>query len=217
MTQRTRIKICGLTRPQDLHQAISLGVDSIGLVFCSKSARNLSLEAGAALAAEVPAFVSLVALFLNPDAQLVKQVQQHVKPEILQFHGAEEAAFCEQFGQRYIKAVAMQQAGDPLALARSQHPQASGLLVDSHAPGDLGGRGEAFDWSRLPGAAGRLILAGGLNGANVKTAITQVKPWAVDVSSGVEDSPGCKSAVKMDDFVAAVRAADSGDCAATGQ
>lgn len=217
MAKRTRIKICGLTRAQDIQHAVDLGVDSLGLVFCDKSPRNLELAAGAALAAEIPAFVSVVALFLNPDAALVDQVLDQVKPEILQFHGDETADFCQSFGRRYIKAVAMQQAGDPLQGARQQHPQASGYLVDSHSPGERGGRGETFEWSRLQGADSLVILAGGLDHSNVQTAIEQLKPWAIDVSSGVEDSPGCKSAVKMNDFVAAVRAADSGTQAVTGK
>ena len=207
---RTRIKICGLRRAADVQQAIDLGVDSIGLVFCEKSPRHLSLDEAAALMPLMPAFVSVVALFLNPEADYVEQVIARVKPDILQFHGQESAAFCEQFGRRYIKAVAMQQTGDPLEQGRLEHPHASGYLVDSHEPGGMGGRGETFDWSRLEGTQHSLILAGGLSASNVQAAVEQVRPWAVDVSSGVEDSPGCKSAAKMADFVAAVRAADGG-------
>ncbi|MGJ8668656.1 MAG: phosphoribosylanthranilate isomerase [Oceanococcus sp.] len=209
MSHRTRIKICGLSRPQDLQQAIDLGVDSVGLVFFSKSPRHLEIDQATALMAQIPAFVSAVALFLDPEADYVEQVLNRVKPDVLQFHGQENAEFCEQFGRRYVKAVAMQQQGDPLEQARKDYPNASGYLVDSHEPGGMGGRGLAFDWSRLSAQQARLILAGGLNPSNVQKAIEQLRPAAVDVSSGVEDSPGCKSAAKMTGFVAAVRAADS--------
>lgn len=205
---RTRVKICGLTRSADIHAAVAAGADSIGLVFYARSARNLELQQAAALAREIPAFVSLTALLLNPDGALVEAVLREVKPEILQFHGQEEAAFCNSFGRRYIKAVAMGGSADELARTCDSHPDASGYLLDSHAPGDMGGSGTAFDWSKIHHSTLPLILAGGLNPGNVGQAIEQVRPWAVDVSSGVEQAPGLKSADKINSFLAAVRAAD---------
>ncbi len=206
---RTRVKICGLTRSADVHAAVAAGVDSIGLVFYARSARNLELQQAAALAREIPAFVSLTALFLNPDSSLVEAVIRAVKPEILQFHGQEDADFCSSFGRRYLKAVAMGGSADELARTCEQHPDACGYLLDSHAPGDMGGSGEPFDWSKIRQSSLPLILAGGLNPDNVGQAIDQVRPWAVDVSSGVEQAPGLKSADKIHSFLAAVRAADA--------
>lgn len=214
MYQRTRIKICGLTRADDLHTAISLGVDAIGLVSCERSKRHLGLDQGVQLAQIVPGFTSLVALFLNPEPEQVRHVIDAWKPDVLQFHGEENAEFCRSFNRRYIKAVAMDQQGEPLKSAHAAYPDAAGYLVDSHAPGALGGQGLSFDWSRLAGQDQDLILAGGLNPDNVAQAIRTVSPWAVDVSSGVEDSPGIKSDVKMHSFVAAVSAADDSQRAA---
>ena len=206
---RTRVKICGLTRSDDVHAAVAAGVDSIGLVFHARSARNLELQQAAALACEIPAFVSLTALFLNPDEALVEAVLGDVKPEILQFHGQEDAAFCSAFGRRYIKAVAMGGSADELARTCDRHPDACGYLLDSHAPGDMGGSGTSFDWTKINQSELPLILAGGLKPENVGQAIEQVRPWAVDVSSGVEQAPGLKSADKIHSFLAAVRAADA--------
>ena len=206
---RTRVKICGLTRSDDVHAAVAAGVDSIGLVFHARSARNLELHQAAALACEIPAFVSLTALFLNPDERLVESVLNKVRPEILQFHGQEDAAFCSAFGRRYIKAVAMGGSTDELARTCERHPDACGYLLDSHAPGDMGGSGTPFDWTTLDESKLPLILAGGLKPENVGQAIEQVRPWAVDVSSGVEQAPGLKSADKIHSFLAAVRAADA--------
>lgn len=206
---RTRVKICGITRAQDLHTAVAAGVDSIGLVFCARSPRNVSPQQARELVAQVPAFVSVTALFLNPDAALVDTVLSTVEPEILQFHGQESGDFCRSFGRRYIKAIAMGGQSDELSVAQTHYPDACGFLLDSHAPGAMGGSGTTFDWTQVRAAGLPLILAGGLSPQNVGQAVEQVHPWAVDVSSGVEDAPGIKSAVKIHSFLAAVQAADA--------
>lgn len=207
---RTRIKICGLTREQDIDAAVQAGADSIGFVFCEKSPRHLEVSRAVELARRVPAFVSVVALFLNPQRDLVEQVLAEVQPELLQFHGNETAEFCGQFARRYLKAVAMGGMDDGGAAQAQAHPAACGYVLDSHAPGMIGGTGETFDWQRIDVPAERSVLAGGLNPANVAEAITLVRPWAVDVSSGLEDAPGIKSADKIRDFIAAVGNVDRG-------
>lgn len=213
MTQsptRTRIKICGLRRPQDVQVAVDLGVDAIGLVFCAASPRHLDAGQAAALAQQIPAFVSLVALFLDPEPDLVASVLEQVQPELLQFHGQETASFCRSFGRRYMKAISMGQGAAPPEQQMREHGQACGFVLDSHAPGGMGGSGQGFDWARVPAqAGGRVVLAGGLHPGNVAEAVRSARPYAVDVSSGVESAPGIKSAAKMADFVRAVRAADA--------
>ncbi|ORE86026.1 phosphoribosylanthranilate isomerase [Oceanococcus atlanticus] len=206
---RTRVKVCGLTRAEDIEVAIAAGVDSIGLVFCERSPRHLEPQQARSLVRLIPAFVSVTALFLNPEKGLVAEVLDQVQPELLQFHGQEPASFCEAFGRRYIKAIAMGGQDNELAYARQNYPRACGFLLDSHAPGAMGGSGKAFDWRHATAANLPLVLAGGLNPGNVGQAIEQVQPWAVDVSSGVEEAPGLKSAVKIKRFLAAVHAADA--------
>ncbi len=208
--RRTRVKICGLRRAADIACAVNAGVDSIGLVFCARSPRHLEPDAAAKLMREVPAFVSVVALFLDPEPQLVDEVIEKVQPELLQFHGLESAEFCEGFAHRYLKAVAMGGAGRSAAEQIDAHPRACGFVFDSHAPGQIGGTGSAFDWSAaVQGRRDRMVLAGGLNPENVGRAIKQLRPWAVDVSSGVESSPGIKSHVRIENFVRAVGLADA--------
>jgi phosphoribosylanthranilate isomerase len=207
-TQRTRIKICGLTRSQDALKAARLGVDALGLVFYPPSSRALDLDQAQRIRDVLPAFVQLVGLFVNP-AQIEVEAVLHRMPElILQFHGDESSAFCAGFGRPYLKALAMGgQGADPGADA-SQHPQASGFLLDSHTPGAVGGTGAVFDWTRIPVFERPLILAGGLRPENVAEAVRLVRPWAVDVSSGVESAPGVKDFIKMAKFVDEVRYAD---------
>lgn len=204
---RTRVKICGLTRVEDLEAAVSLGVDAVGLVFSPRSPRHLELDQARLLAARIPAFVTLVALFLDPPADMVASVLDAVQPELLQFHGAESPHFCTAFRRRYIKAIAMAQP-QRLAAELATHPDASGFVLDSHAPGERGGTGEVFDWKTMPAGRPGLILAGGLDAANVGGAIRARAPFGVDVSSGVESAPGHKSAARMADFIRAVREAD---------
>lgn len=207
---RTRIKICGLRRQEDVRAAVDLGVDALGLVFCAASPRHLEPEQARVLVREIPAFVSVVALFLDPEATLVESVLAEVEPELLQFHGRESAAFCAAFGRRYMKAIGMGEGAEPAQQQMQEHRGACAYVLDSHAPGEMGGTGQGFDWSRVPRQAReRVVLAGGLHPGNVAEAVRTARPYAVDVSSGVESAPGIKSAAKMADFVRAVRAVDA--------
>ncbi|WP_043113413.1 phosphoribosylanthranilate isomerase [Solimonas soli] len=204
---RIRIKFCGLRRARDVDAAVALGVDAIGLIVVPASPRCVDLELAAKLRSRLPPFVSSVLLFKDPDAGFVQEAIDAVKPDLLQFHGAEQADFCASFGLRYLKAIAM---GGKVALRREarRYGDAAGLLLDSHAPGGLGGRGQTFEWKALPKVAMPLVLAGGLNPDNVARGIAALKPYAVDVSSGIERKPGVKDADKMQAFVAAVRRAE---------
>lgn len=215
--RRTRVKICGLTRPQDLDEAVAAGVDAIGLVFYPPSRRCLTLEQAADLRARVPAFVDVTALFVNPDAQAVRQVIEAVRPDLLQFHGEESPGFCADFGMRHIKAF---RAGAPgletaatLARACEAYGQAAGWLFDSYSAG-YGGSGSGFDTtlladvSRGPGVPA-LVLSGGLKAETVGAQIAALEPFAVDVSSGVESAPGIKDPARMKAWMRAVRAADA--------
>lgn len=195
-----RVKICGITRGADLHAAVAAGADALGFVFTDRSKRVLKVAQAAGLVAEVPAFVSRVALFMNQDPKWVADVLDRVPVNLLQFHGDEDADYCRQFGLPYIKAVSMSSAR-VLAQAQNDYRDAAALLLDSHAPGGVGGTGQQFDWSMVPQASMPLVLAGGLDPGNVRQAVVRVKPWAVDVSSGVEDAPGIKNPVKMRDFI----------------
>lgn len=204
----TRIKCCGITLVEDALLAERLGVDAIGLVFTARSPRRVSLQGARTIVEALPPFVATVALFMDDDASLVRQVIRAVRPALLQFHGAESDAWCRQFDHPFVKAIAM---GDGvLAAARiGEYPHATAILLDGHRSGEAGGSGKAFDWSTLPGGAGRpVILAGGLGAHNVQDAIEAARPWAVDVASGVERAPGIKDPAKLADFVAAVRAVD---------
>jgi len=207
---RTRIKVCGLTRGQDVADAVAAGADAVGFVCYAKSPRYVAPEALGALARRLPAFVAPVLLFVNAPAASVEAALAHLPHALLQFHGDENAADCERFQRPYIRALRMGTGTDLLDCERT-FSSACALLVDAPAAG-FGGGGVAFDWSRLPPASGRgkpLILAGGLNETNVTKAIRQVRPFAVDVSSGVERAPGVKDAERIRRFVAAVRAADA--------
>ncbi len=197
--RRTRVKICGLTRVEDLRHAVEYGADALGLVFCAQSPRNLSVSAAARLRAEVPAFVSTVALFLDAERSLVDEVISVVQPDLLQFHGRESEAECANYGRPYIKALSVVPA-ESLDLRARGYAGARGILLDSHAPGEPGGSGLCFDWSLARKMSRPWILAGGLTPDNVAAAITQVQPYAVDVSSGVESAPGIKSRDKLQRF-----------------
>lgn len=205
---RTRIKICGLTRIEDVSAAVDAGADAVGLVFYPPSPRFVSIELAAVLAAQVPSFVSVVGLFVNPDAAFVREVLDHVPLHALQFHGDEKAAECAGFGRPWIKAARVRRGLDLLEFNAS-YSSASGILLDAFADG-FGGSGRTFDWALIPDAMDRrrLILSGGLDADNVTDAVRQVRPWAVDVSSGVETSKGIKSAEKISAFIAGVRNAD---------
>jgi phosphoribosylanthranilate isomerase len=205
---RTRIKFCGITCAEDAVRAVVLGVDALGFVQVPASKRFISLERAVAIRAQLPPFVMVVALLSDANADFVRQVIAALDPDLLQFHGTEPAEFCDSFDYPYLKAVAMATPQNLEVCAR-KYPNARGLLLDSHAPGGLGGTGRIFDWAQLPHAPPKpLILAGGLNAANVAKAITMARPYAVDVSSGIESAPGIKDHEQMRAFVAAVRRAD---------
>ncbi|MDB5968093.1 MAG: phosphoribosylanthranilate isomerase [Hydrocarboniphaga sp.] len=204
----TRIKFCGFTRAEDLDIALSLGVDAVGLIFDSRSQRVVSLAAAAELRRRVPVFVSVVALFRDADEALVAEVIDRIEPDLLQFHGQESPLFCERWARPYLKAVPMAESQDLEDWCR-RYSRARGLLLDSHAPGALGGTGHRFDWSRSPrGLSKSWVLAGGLSPVNVAQAVTMAAPPAVDVSSGIESAPGIKDPALMRAFVDAVRRAD---------
>ena len=209
MSGRVRIKICGLTRVEDVASAAAAGADAVGFVCYPASPRYVPPAALAALAAHVPAFVTPVLLFVNAEPDVVAAAIRSVPLALLQFHGDEAEAACARHGRPYLRAVRMSEGVDLLDCERS-FPSAVALLADAPATG-YGGGGEAFDWSRVPAADRRskpLILAGGLDAANVGAAIARVRPAAVDVSSGVEVSKGIKDAARIRSFIAAVRAAE---------
>ena len=204
---RTRIKICGITRAEDARAAAECGADAIGLVFYPPSPRYLSTERAAELRDALPPFVQTVALFVNPDAAQVAQVLQRVRPALLQFHGGETPEFCGQFGVPFVKACRMRPGDDALEYLRP-FSRAAAWLFDSHVP-EYGGVGEGFDLSLMPVVKEKpVILSGGLSRANVAEAIRRVRPWGVDVSSGVESAKGVKDAAKIAAFIAEVRNAD---------
>jgi phosphoribosylanthranilate isomerase len=205
----TRIKCCGMTRAEDALLAARLGVDSIGLVFTAHSPRQVTPDQARAIVDVLPPFVTTVALFMDDEVRLVEDVIRNVQPDLLQFHGGESDAWCAQFGRPYLKAVAM--GAGAVALARLRDfPGAAGLLLDGHGTGEAGGGGKTFDWSVLQGEPAQpLIVAGGLHAGNVGDAVRRLRPWAVDVSSGVEVAPGIKDATRLAAFVQAVREADA--------
>lgn len=208
---RTRVKICGITRVPDARAAAQAGADAIGLVFYPPSPRYLSVERAVEIRDALPPFVQTVALFVNADAAQIAQVIGRVHPALLQFHGDETPEFCAQFGLPFVKACRVRPGVDALAYLQP-YARAAAWLVDSYVP-EYGGVGESFDWALLPSAlrdaASRpLIVSGGLDRANVGDAIRAVRPWGVDVSSGVEAAKGIKDAAKMAAFIAEVRNAD---------
>ena len=206
---RTRIKVCGLTRDEDVQAALDAGVDAIGLVFYPKSPRYVEVERAAALARRVPPFVSVVGLFVNADAQQVRDTLAQVPIHVLQFHGDEDEAYCRQFDRPYLKAARVTPQMDLLQYATA-FPSAQAILLDAFVDG-YGGGGKVFDWSLIPPNMQKpIVLSGGLDAGNVGEAVVRVRPAAVDVSSGVElnaAAKGLKDARKMRDFVAAVRGA----------
>ncbi|WP_267132653.1 phosphoribosylanthranilate isomerase [Achromobacter denitrificans] len=216
-SMRTRIKICGLTREQDIDAVVAAGVDAIGFVFYAKSKRCLTPLRAAQLRRAVPAFVDVVALFVNPAEDEVRAVLDQVGPELLQFHGDETPQDCARYGHRFLRAF---RAGAPgldtaedLASACRAYGEAAGWLFDSYSAG-YGGSGHGFDYALLDDVkddpvSRPLILSGGLNAENVGQAVQTLRPWGVDVSSGVEVEQGIKSSDRISFFVAAVQAADA--------
>lgn len=204
---KTRVKICGLTRIADVKAAIDHGADALGFVFYEPSPRAVTAEQAEVLARHVPAFVSIVGLFVNPTEEEVRAVLDRIPLDLLQFHGDEAAEFCERFGRRWIKAVRVRQAGQ-IEQAFRNYAHASGLLVDAWDPHQYGGTGHSFNWDLVPRERPLpLVLAGGLSSDNVFCSVKQVKPWAVDVSGGVEEYKGAKDTEKISDFIKEVHRA----------
>lgn len=204
---RTRIKICGLTREEDVDAAVAAGADAIGFVFYPPSPRYVTPARAAQLAQRIPPFVDIVGLFVNEAPEAVSAACQAAPISLLQFHGDEDAAYCRQFSRPWLRAARVRPGLDLVEFARS-FPDARGLLLDAFVEG-YGGGGHVFDWTLIPpDLPGFLVLSGGLTAENVGDAIKRVRPVAVDVSSGVEMSKGIKDHDKMLAFVAAVRAAD---------
>ena len=198
-----RIKICGITRPEDAEKALVLGADTVGCVFHAASARHVTEEIARDVQVAVGGAGTLVGLFVDPTVDQVRAVLDRIELDVLQFHGQESPVFCEQFGHPYLKAVAMSADVD-LAAVNSAFRSARGLLLDSAHNGQFGGTGHQFDWEWVdPGLEKRLILAGGLTADNVGDAIRQVRPAAVDVSSGVEKEKGIKDSDRMRAFIEA--------------
>jgi phosphoribosylanthranilate isomerase len=208
MTQRTRIKICGLTREADLAAAVDSGADAIGFVLWERSARAVSIERAAELARRLPPFVTPVCLFVNASPEHIARAVAAIPNALLQFHGDETPQDCEAPGRPYLRAARMAPGFDLLDFAAA-HSSAVGILLDAHVEG-YGGSGKAFDWSLVPHNVPRpVVLSGGLNTANVIDGVMRVRPWGLDVSSGVESAKGIKDAALMREFCDAVREADA--------
>ncbi len=203
-TPRTRVKICGITRPEDGVAAAQLGADAIGLVFYPPSPRFVDVETARRIVAALPPFVTVVGLFMNAEPVAVQRVIDRVPLHLLQFHGDEDPDYCASFGLPYLKAVPMGANADVLDYER-RFATTAGLLLDSHGGDQMGGSGQGFDWTRIPAKRRKpLILAGGLHPDSVAEAIRQVRPYAVDVSSGVESAKGIKDAELMRAFLRGV-------------
>lgn len=209
--RRTRIKFCGMTRIEDALTASALGVDAIGMIFAARSKRRLAPAAAAAIRAALPPMVDAVALFMDNAADEVRTTIGIVRPSLLQFHGEEDDAFCASFGLPYMKAVAMGGAGgEDAATLPMRYPHAAAFLFDSHARGQAGGSGLTFDWARVPAHFPKpFLVAGGLTPDNAFEAIRATGCWGLDVSSGIETSPGIKSDALMLRFVAEAARADA--------
>lgn len=198
---RTRVKICGFTNVDDAVQAGRLGADAIGLVFYPSSPRHVEIEQAAAISEALPAFVNVVALFVDAEPNLIREVLDRVRVDCLQFHGEEPAEACRVYRKSYIKAVRMRPGVD-VAQIESRYADAAGLLLDAYHPGLPGGSGSGFDWDLIPQRRTLpVILAGGLAADNAAAAVAAVKPYALDVSSGVEAGKGIKDAAKMAEFI----------------
>jgi phosphoribosylanthranilate isomerase len=206
---RTRIKICGITRPEDGQLAAQLGADAIGLVFFESSPRCITIRQAQDVVQMLPPFVNVVGLFVNAPPSRIETVLASVALDVLQFHGDEPPEQCAVYGKPFIKAIRMKEDIDLTVLER-EYEKAQGLLLDAYVKGSPGGTGQRFDWSRIPANLTKpLILAGGLAAENVAQAVRQVRPYAVDVSGGVESAKGIKDKIKLAAFMQAVRSADA--------
>lgn len=200
-----RSKICGITRVEDALAAVEAGADAIGLVFYAKSPRAVSVQQARAIVAALPPFVTSVGLFVDASRCELGEILDAVPLDLLQFHGDETPDECDHYGRPYIKALRVK-PGDDIAAQVARYANARGVLLDTFVPGIPGGTGEAFDWSLVPAQLSRpVILAGGLTAANVAQAIEKVRPFAVDISGGVESAKGIKDAAKIHAFMEAVR------------
>jgi len=201
---KVRIKICGITNPDDAISAAELGADAIGLVFYKNSPRFVELSTARKIISVLPPFITKVGLFVDLDEDSIRSVLEKVSLDLLQFHGNESAQICRSFAKPYMKAVRMHDDVD-LSDISDKYPDAAALLLDAYVESVAGGSGQQFDWNRIPPGFRRpVVLAGGLNPDNVTQAIRQVKPYAVDVSTGVESDKGIKDSAKMADFIKAV-------------
>ncbi len=208
MTHRTRIKICGLTRDADVDAAVNAGADALGFVFYERSPRHVSIARAAELSSRLPPFVTPVGLFVNASSALIDEALRAIPALVLQFHGDETPADCVAPKRPFLRAARMVPGFDLLDFA-ARFPDAQGLLLDAHVEG-YGGGGKVFDWSLIPrNVPHPVVLSGGLHAGNVIEAVGQVRPWAVDVSSGVESAKGVKDALAMRRFCEAVRQADA--------
>lgn len=209
LNMRTRVKICGITRIEDARSAVAHGADAIGLVFFEHSPRHVTTEQAARIGAAVAPFVTVVGLFVDASPAGIRQVLERVPLGLLQFHGRETNHDCTRYGMPFIKSVAMKPGVDLQDQSRA-YPDASGILLDAWLPRTHGGGGQTFDWEQVPrNLEVPVILAGGLTPDNVTAAIKQVRPYAVDVSSGVESAKGVKSAGKIAAFMRGVRVSDT--------
>jgi len=208
-SERTRIKICGLRDPDHVRIAADAGADAIGVVFYKPSPRYVTPDEAASVAAAVPPYVTAVGLFVNEPADSVKAILARVPLGLLQFQGEEAPEYCASFGVPFVRAVAMEPGTDLVELAH-RFSRARALLLDAHVPGVPGGTGSTFDWSRIPpNLPIPVILSGGLTAQNVGQAVREVRPWAVDVSSGVERGRGVKDPGKIVEFIRSVRREDA--------
>lgn len=199
--KRTRVKICGITRLEDAVAAIESGADALGFVFYEPSPRYVAPEAAAAIIAQLPAFVTTTALFVNESKAVIDRILRETRIDLLQFHGDEDPSFCDQFERPYIKALRMKPDLD-LGAETEKYAKAQAILLDAYRPGVPGGTGEVFDWERIPEIhPAPIILAGGLTADNVAQAVETVAPYAVDVSGGVEKSKGIKDAEQVEKFI----------------
>jgi phosphoribosylanthranilate isomerase len=208
LQSRTRVKICGITRPEDALCVAAAGADAIGLVFYADSPRAVTIAQAQAIVDVLPPFVTRVGLFVDASQSYLDSVLDQVELDVVQFHGNESLAQCESVGKEYIKAVRVQETADIVA-ALEQYPSASALLLDAYHPSLPGGTGEVFDWDKIPTKLAQpVVLAGGLTADNVGLAMQAVRPYAVDVSGGVEQAKGIKSTAKVAQFMAAVKSAN---------
>jgi phosphoribosylanthranilate isomerase len=213
MNSRTRIKICGLRDPEHARIASEAGADAIGLVFYDQSPRFVQIAQAKEIVRVLPPYVMPVGLFVNAEATDVEAILTQLPLGLLQFQGDETADFCSRFGRPYVRAVRMEKGTD-LVEYSSRFSGAKALLVDAHVPGQRGGTGQVFDWKTIPARLPMpLILSGGLTSENVGRAIREVRPWAVDVSSGVESSRGVKDPAKIVEFIRSVQREDAGQSA----